>query len=60
MILGMKNEKMNNPMTKKILKESNAPQLPESMASFMVTFRVPANNVKIKVPGMMPRPVPKK
>ena len=56
MILGIKKEKMNNPIEKKTLKESNSFQFPEAQTS----FRVPMKKVKMKVPTMMPRPVPKK
>jgi hypothetical protein len=52
----MKNEKINNPMEKKTLKDKSSPQFPETHTS----FSVPMKKVKIKVPTMMPNPVPKK
>jgi hypothetical protein len=55
MILGMKKEKINRPIEKKTLNAINSAQLPEAQTS----FRVPMKNVKIKVPTMMPSPVPK-
>ena len=55
-IFGMKKEKINNPMEKKTLRERSSPQFPEIQTS----FSVPMKKVKIKVPTIMPRPVPKK
>ena len=56
MILGMKNEKIKRAMEKKTLKEISRPQSPEAQTS----FTVPMKKVKIKVPTMIPKPVPKK
>jgi hypothetical protein len=56
MILGMKNEKIKSPIEKKTLKDISSPQFPE-VHTF---FNVPIKKVKIKVPTIMPRPVPKK
>lgn len=56
MIFGMKKEKIKRPMEKNTLKVTNSPQFPEAHTS----FTVPMKKVKIKVPTMMPRPVPKK
>ncbi len=43
-------------MEKKTLEDNSSPQFPETQTS----FSVPMKKVKIKVPTMMPRPVPKK
>jgi hypothetical protein len=56
MILGIKREKMNSPTEKKTLIEINCAQLPEAQTS----LTVPMKNVKIKVPTIIPKPVPKK
>jgi hypothetical protein len=52
----MNNEKINNEIEKKTLKETSCPQSPETQTSFIV----PIKKVKIKVPTIMPNPVPKK
>jgi hypothetical protein len=54
MILGMKKEKIKRPIEKKTLNDINPTQLPDVQTS----FKVPMKNVNIKVPTMMPRPVP--
>jgi hypothetical protein len=56
MILGIKKEKINRATEKNTLKEIRSPQFPEAHTS----FTVPIKKVKIKVPTMMPRPVPRK
>ena len=56
MILGMKKEKTNKPIEKNTLNEINSPQLPEVQTS----FNVPIKKVKMKVPTMIPSPVPAK
>ncbi len=52
----MKSEKINYPMEKKTLKDNSSPPFPETQTS----FSVPMKKVKIKVPTMMPRAVPRK
>ena len=54
-ILGIKKEKIKRAMEKNTLKERSSAQFPETQTS----FKVPIKNVNIKVPTMMPRPVPK-
>ena len=56
MILGMNNEKTNNPIEKNTLNEISSAQLPEAQ----ISFSVPIKKVKIKVPTIIPRPVPEK
>jgi hypothetical protein len=56
MIRGIENEKINKPIEKNTLKDNNPAQSPEIQTS----LRVPIRNVKIKVPTIIPRPVPAK
>jgi hypothetical protein len=55
-ILGIKSEKMKRPTEKKTLKDINSPQFPEAQTP----FRVAKKNMRIKVPTIIPSPVPKK
>ena len=55
MIIGIKNEKTNRPIEKNTLKEMSSPQFPDDQTA----FSVPIKKVKIKVPTIMPNPVPK-
>jgi len=55
MILGMKNEKTKRATEKITLKERRPPQFPLAQTS----RTVPTKKVKMKVPTMIPRPVPK-
>jgi hypothetical protein len=52
----MKSEKMKRPTEKKTLKEINSPQFPEAHTF----FKVAKKNMRIKVPTIIPRPVPEK
>ena len=56
MIFGMNREKMKRATEKKTLKEMRFPQWPLAQTS----LRVPMKKVKINVPTIMPKPVPKK
>lgn len=56
MILGIKNENTKSPMEKNTLKDISSPQFPDAHTS----FRAPMKNVKMKVPTIIPRPVPKR
>ena len=56
MILGIKNEKINSAIEKNTLRDMSSPQFPEDHTS----FNVPIKKVKMKVPTIMPRPVPAK
>jgi len=55
-ILGIKNEKTNSATEKSTLNEISLPQSPEAQTS----FNVPMKKVKMKVPTMIPKPVPQK
>ena len=52
----MKKEKIKRVTEKKTLKDSNSSQFPETHTF----FRVPMKKVKIKVPTIIPNPVPVK
>lgn len=56
MILGIKREKTNKATEKMTLKEISWPHWPEDQICLMV----PMKKVKMKVPTMIPNPVPKK
>ncbi len=56
MILGMDNEKTKRATEKKTFEEKSSPQFPLAQTS----LSVPMKKMKMKVPTMMPRPVPKK
>ena len=55
-IFGMKKENTNNPMEKKTLKDISSSQFPDAQTS----FNVPIKKVKMNVPTIIPKPVPKK
>jgi hypothetical protein len=52
----MKKEKIKSATEKETLKDNRPPQSPDAQTS----FTVPTKKVKIKVPTIIPRPVPKK
>jgi hypothetical protein len=56
MILGIKKENTKRAIEKKTLKDISSAQLPDTQ----ISFKVPIKNVNIKVPTMIPSPVPKK
>jgi hypothetical protein len=54
--LGIKKEKTNRATEKRVLKDSNSSQSPDTQTC----FSVPKKKVKIKAPAIIPKPVPKK